>query len=164
LVRSRQTAEILHSYQLSTLVESSPHLAFNGDIYTWVNDWLLPKHQAVKKTLALVGHQPNLGEWAEILVWGETKQVLVLKKAGIIGLKLPDTGSPIGRSQMFWLTPPKFFLWQRINNNVKIATATLVAMSGNLSEQIFLNNEWCSHGGMWIQARSRKYCRRPIKY
>jgi phosphohistidine phosphatase len=33
-----------------------------------------------------------------------------LKKAGAIGLQLPDEGSPIGNSQLFWLTPPRLAL------------------------------------------------------
>jgi phosphohistidine phosphatase len=110
LVRARQTAKILHSYELTSQLEESPHLALEGDIYAWINDGLTSKLLAANSTLALVGHQPNLGQWAEILLWGEAKEVLVLKKAGIIGLTLPEGGSPIGKSQMFWLTPPKFFL------------------------------------------------------
>jgi len=27
-----------------------------------------------------------------------------------MGIKLPDDGSAWGRSQMFWLTPPKYLL------------------------------------------------------
>ena len=37
-------------------------------------------------------------------------QKFVLKQAGIIGLTLPETGSPLGHSQLFWLTPPKYLL------------------------------------------------------
>ena len=60
--------------------------------------------------LALIGHQPDLGIWASMLVWGEAKEALILKKAGIIGLNLPTMRSPIGQSQMFLLTPPKFLI------------------------------------------------------
>ncbi len=110
LARSRQTAEILHSCGLSSQLEESHHLTPDGDINTWLRDWLQPRHNSPDTQLAFVGHQPNLGQWAEILVWGKAREALVLKKAGIIGLSLPETGSPIGRSQMFWLTPPKFLL------------------------------------------------------
>jgi phosphohistidine phosphatase len=58
----------------------------------------------------MVGHEPCLTNWAEILLWGEAKEQLVLKKAGMIGIKVPDDGSPVGRSQMFWLTHPKYLL------------------------------------------------------
>jgi phosphohistidine phosphatase len=111
LVRSRQTAEILLSSGLSSQLEESTFLAPDGDIHTWLG-WLEKWQQVAssKLVLAIVGHQPSLGEWAEILVWGEARSGLVLKKAGIIGLTLPEAGSVVGRSQMFWLTPPKFLL------------------------------------------------------
>ncbi|MES1021595.1 phosphohistidine phosphatase SixA [Gloeocapsa sp. BRSZ] len=109
LVRSRQTAAILHEYKLSRDIAESAHLAPNGSIYDWL-DWLKAQPYPQQTQLALIGHQPNLGQWAEILVWGEDRARLILKKAGIIGLALPETDSPIGQAQLFWLTPPKFLL------------------------------------------------------
>jgi len=111
LVRSHQTAEILQSYGLSRQLEVANALAPCGDIQDWL-DWLEQWQQAASGSLvlALVGHQPNLSQWAEILVWGEARNVISLKKAGIIGLKLPETESPVGTSQLFWLTQPKFLL------------------------------------------------------
>ncbi len=110
LVRSRQTAEILQSCGLSSQIEKSSCLAPSGNLQTWLS-WLYRQQMLSTDTqLAMVGHQPDLGQWAEILLWGEARAVLVLKKAGIIGLKLPETGSPVKNSQLFWLTPPKFLL------------------------------------------------------
>ncbi len=110
LARSRQTAEILCSCGLSAQIQELNCLAPDGDIQTWLN-WLEQRQMLATDTqLAMVGHQPDLGHWAEILAWGEARSVLLLKKAGIIGLKLPENGAPVGRSQMFWLTPPKFLL------------------------------------------------------
>ena len=60
--------------------------------------------------LALVGHEPDLSQWAELLIWGEAKGVLQLKKAGIIGIEIPDHIDPIGNSILFWLTPPRLLL------------------------------------------------------
>ena len=108
LVRARQTAEILRASGLSSQVEESTYLAPGGNIYAWlmsIEQW----HQE-PETMALIGHQPDLGQWAEILIWGEARSKLVLKKAGIIGLTLPFMVEPVGRSQLFWLTPPKFLL------------------------------------------------------
>ncbi len=105
LVRSRQTAEILRTSGLSSQVEESISLAPGGNIYAWLKS--LEQLDQLPETLALVGHQPDLGQWAEILIWGEARDKLVLKKAGIIGLTLPKTDLPVGRSQLFWLTPPK---------------------------------------------------------
>ncbi|MBE9177284.1 phosphohistidine phosphatase SixA [Oculatella sp. LEGE 06141] len=108
LVRARQTAEILQQTGLSPTLEQSSYLEPDGDFNGWVH-WL-QQWQPKNSCLALVGHEPDLGEWAERLVWGDTKQRLILKKAGIIGLLLPQTGSPVGNSQMFWLAPPRFLL------------------------------------------------------
>ena len=107
LVRSRQTAEILQAAGLSSQVVEDNYLAPGGDIYAWLKS-VVAKEQKFT-TLAIVGHQPDLGEWAEILIWGKAQHKLVLKKAGIIGLSLPDN-SVVGHSQLFWLTPPKFLL------------------------------------------------------
>ncbi|MBD1996428.1 phosphohistidine phosphatase SixA [Leptolyngbya sp. FACHB-541] len=108
LVRTKQTAKILQSVGLSDRLEESDDLAPEGDFahwLTWLNQW-----QAGGARLALVGHQPDLGDWAETLIWGESKQQVVLKKAGVIGLLLPEAKTPVGQSQLFWLTPPKFLL------------------------------------------------------
>ncbi|WP_414517380.1 phosphohistidine phosphatase SixA [Nostoc sp. PCC 9305] len=110
LVRARQTAEILIAEKLSSQLEESSYLAHDGQISSWLKDWLEPRNYSQNTQLALVGHEPDLTSWAEILLWGEVKASLVLKKAGMIGIKLPETGSPLGRSQMFWLTPPKYLL------------------------------------------------------
>ncbi|WP_373524813.1 phosphohistidine phosphatase SixA [Nostoc sp.] len=110
LVRARQTAEILIAEKLSSQLEESSHLAPDGQISSWLKDWLEPRNYSQNTQLALVGHEPELTNWAEILLWGEVKGSLVLKKAGMIGIKLPETGSPLGCSQMFWLTPPKYLL------------------------------------------------------
>ncbi|MCW5315743.1 phosphohistidine phosphatase SixA [Nostoc sp. KVJ3] len=110
LVRARQTAEILIEEKLSPKLEESSHLAPDGEISSWLKDWLEPRNYSENTQLALVGHEPGLSNWAEIFLWGEVKESLVLKKAGMIGIKLPETGSPLGRSQMFWLTPPKYLL------------------------------------------------------
>ncbi|MEH2027923.1 phosphohistidine phosphatase SixA [Nostoc sp.] len=110
LVRARQTAEILIAEKLSSQLEESSYLAPDGEISSWLKDWLEPRNYSQNTQLALVGHEPGLSNWAEVLLWGEVKASLVLKKAGMIGIKLPETGSPLGRSQMFWLTPPKYLL------------------------------------------------------
>ncbi|MDJ0554492.1 MAG: phosphohistidine phosphatase SixA [Microcoleaceae cyanobacterium MO_207.B10] len=109
LVRARQTAKILQANHLSSQVEEFLPLAPGGDIDIWLK-WIKTWQQKGTRELALVGHQPDLANWAEILLWGEARQVLILKKAGVIGIALPEVGLPVGNSQMFWLTPPKFLL------------------------------------------------------
>jgi phosphohistidine phosphatase len=111
LVRARETAAILQDAGLASNVEEFIALTPDGDIYAWIS-WLEERsHKATRdKGLALVGHQPDLGNWAETLVWGYAKEKLVLKKAGVIGINIPDTGSPIGKSELFLLTSPKWVI------------------------------------------------------
>jgi phosphohistidine phosphatase len=109
LLRARQTAEIFQSEHLSSCLEISATLAPWGDFGDWLT-WLEQWRQAERTSLGLVGHQPDLGEWAEILVWGEAKGGLALKKTGMLGITLPEAGSPIGNSLLFWLTQPRLLL------------------------------------------------------
>ncbi|UBF28180.1 phosphohistidine phosphatase SixA [Kovacikia minuta CCNUW1] len=108
LVRARQTADILLKVGLSKKLEEASYLAPGGSIDAWL-EWLRSQQQA-HFCLALVGHEPGLSEWAEILLWGKSRGALTLKKAGVIGMSLPETSSPVGSSSLFWLTPPRFLL------------------------------------------------------
>ena len=124
LVRARQTAAILQAVGLSSQLEESDHLATDGDIHNWLvwlETWRRDSASAMlsdmprarlrsRPRLALVGHEPNLASWAETLVWGSARGGLILKKAGVIGLQLPETGSPVGNSYLFWLVSPKLLL------------------------------------------------------
>ncbi|MBF2087951.1 MAG: phosphohistidine phosphatase SixA [Synechococcales cyanobacterium K44_A2020_017] len=106
LLRARQTAEILKAAGMSDRLEVLPFLSPGGRI----QDALVWLEHCPAQSLALVGHEPDLGEWVESLVWGEPRQGLVVKKASIMGIQLPDGGDPIGQSQLFWLAPPRFLL------------------------------------------------------
>ncbi|NET35917.1 MAG: phosphohistidine phosphatase SixA [Cyanothece sp. SIO1E1] len=109
LIRAQQTAQILQSVGLSTSLKITPELAPEGRFEGWLQ-WLRQWQQSEHTALALVGHEPDLSSWAEKLIWGEVKQRLILKKAGVIGLKVPQADLAIGHSQLFWLTAPKFFI------------------------------------------------------
>jgi phosphohistidine phosphatase len=106
LVRAKQTADILQEAGLSSQIEEFTALAPDGDLSTWL-EWLSEQSY---QTLALVGHQPDLGHWAEMLVWGSIQEKLVVKKAGAIVLRLPESGTPVGRSELFLLTSPKWLI------------------------------------------------------
>ena len=109
LLRATQTAEILRNVGLSQTLETFTPLAPGGNIQNWVQ-WWESFPQAENGNIALVGHQPDLGNWAELLVWGQAQEKLVLKKAGMIGVNCPHQSSPLGRSELFLLTSPKWFL------------------------------------------------------
>lgn len=106
--RAWQTAEILLQVGLSNRLEVADYLAPAGEMSAWLN-WLLTWKTGSQGTLALVGHEPDLSRWAEILLWGEYKGVITLKKAGVIGLAVPDS-EPVGNASLFWLTPPRLLL------------------------------------------------------
>jgi phosphohistidine phosphatase len=113
LIRAQQTAEILVSVGLSHQLQQSEHLAPGGYMdawLAWLQTWRQTRSAEVDSNLALVGHEPDLTTWAEMLLWGAAKGAISLKKAGVIGLTLPENEFPIGRSCLFWLTPPRFLL------------------------------------------------------
>jgi phosphohistidine phosphatase len=110
LTRARQTAEILLQAGLSNQVNVTDTLSPMGSFADWL-DWLKDYSQPrQEQAIALVGHEPALSQWAELLLWGEARGVLSLKKAGIIGLTVPDEVDPLGHTILFWLTPPRFLI------------------------------------------------------
>ncbi|MBP0020965.1 MAG: phosphohistidine phosphatase SixA [Cyanobacteria bacterium SBLK] len=107
LVRAVQTAEILQNTGLCKKREIFESLSPDGDINLWVNWYALNQdHHSV----ALVGHQPDLGNWAEILTWGKVGEKLIVKKAGVIGVKIFENGTPIGNGELFLLSSPKWLI------------------------------------------------------
>ena len=111
LVRAYQTAEILQQIGLSQKITIFPPLSPNGNIQEWL-DLLKEQFASVNSDykLALVGHQPDLGDWAEMLVWGSIREQIIVKKAGVIGLKILDIDRPLGTSQLFLLASPKWLI------------------------------------------------------
>ncbi|HAN46639.1 MAG TPA: phosphohistidine phosphatase SixA [Cyanobacteria bacterium UBA8156] len=110
LVRAQQTAEILTAvYRLP--IETWPELAPDTPFETWLARLLV--WQSENPTVAavgMVGHEPELSNWAEILLWGGCRDAIALKKAGVLGLTIPRTVSPVGEAFLFLLVPPKILL------------------------------------------------------
>jgi phosphohistidine phosphatase len=109
LVRARQTAEILLKANLASHLTVDETLAPMGSFTDWL-DWLNTWRQGGTNVLALVGHEPDLSQWAELLILGDVQGVFQLKKAGIIGIEIPDDIDPIGNGILFWLTPPRLLI------------------------------------------------------
>jgi phosphohistidine phosphatase len=110
LVRAYQTAEILQQAGLAQTIETFAPLKPDGVIDEWL-EWLQQyqlEHAEAK--IALVGHQPDLGNWAEMLLWGDIKGQIEVKKSGVIGLKIPQIGTPIARSTLFLHVSPKWLI------------------------------------------------------
>lgn len=108
LVRARQTADILIDNRLSTQLEISPDLAPAENLQSWLTEWESRSPDKPSTRIALVGHEPNLSEWAELLIFGNIYHRLILKKGGIIGLKFPTDRIEIGTAQLYCLIPPKY--------------------------------------------------------
>lgn len=108
LVRAYQTAEILKNVGLGKQIMLHDPLAIGGDIQLWLQ-WLTNNYRAEMK-LALVGHQPDLAHWAEMLVFGSICDRFIFKKAGIIGINITNKIQSIGNSELFLLTSPKWFI------------------------------------------------------
>jgi len=106
LVRAHQTAVILRKCGLAKRVQDARPLRPGGELKALLA--MLGDRSA--RRVALVGHEPDLSEWAERLVWGSVRHRLLLKKAGVIGLTLPPRGSAIGGCQLFLLVAPRLLL------------------------------------------------------
>lgn len=110
LVRAHQTAELLLAQNLSSQLELSEDLAPSGNLESWLTWWESQSMQQPIEKLALVGHEPNLSEWAELLIFGSVQHKLILKKGGVIALKFPSDKIEIGTAQLHCLIPPKYLL------------------------------------------------------
>jgi phosphohistidine phosphatase len=118
LVRARQTADILIDRQIGARCEVANDLKPMGNLPEWLHNWNARSDRNDISTLALVGHEPNLSQWAELWLFGAVYDRLILKKGGIIGLKFPDNdvatplgnGLAIGTAQLSCLIPPKYLI------------------------------------------------------
>ncbi|MEM9816281.1 MAG: phosphohistidine phosphatase SixA [Cyanobacteria bacterium P01_D01_bin.6] len=110
LVRAQQTAEVLLKAELAQTFETADLLSPGGHLADWL-PWLTGwQTDQPTSRLALIGHEPDLTRWAQQLVhgmWGDRWQ---LKKAGVIGVEVPAAEAAIGRSELFWLAPPRLLL------------------------------------------------------
>jgi phosphohistidine phosphatase len=116
-IRAHQTSQILAEvFGNGTVVSVNPLLAPEGELDRNFDQWCLELNQNFEEwqsqnfAVGLVGHEPDLSAWAEMLLWGDIRGVLVLKKAGIIGVTLPDSLPVVGKSYLFLLAPPKLLL------------------------------------------------------
>jgi phosphohistidine phosphatase len=98
LLRARQTAELAVAAGLAPELQLAEGLAPEGD------PWPLLQWPTGVKRLALVGHEPDLGDLAAALI-GAPPSALVLKKAGIVLLQITAV-SPRPRAQLRLLLGP----------------------------------------------------------
>jgi phosphohistidine phosphatase len=109
LLRARQTADALHAEGVTPSVEEEPFLAGGGALDELLA-WLGRQRRRRAAAVAVVGHQPMLGEWAELLLCGGAQGRIQLKKGAIVALDLPDSAAAPGTARLLWMIPPKLLI------------------------------------------------------
>jgi phosphohistidine phosphatase len=105
LIRAQQTAVILQKCGLATTFETYLPLAPGGSLEQLKQEWISrPEIQS----MALVGHEPDLSSWAEMILLGEVHGILQLKKAGLIKISLEEPERDKGK--LVLVLSPKLLL------------------------------------------------------
>ena len=102
LVRAARTAELLASVAPDVVLEPLEAL-LPGRSYRPLVAYLAAR--APEDTVVLVGHEPDLGKLAGVLVFGAPASI-PLKKAGATLIQFVGEVSP-GAGRLRWLMPPK---------------------------------------------------------
>ena len=98
LLRTRQTAEIVAEAYVGRVVMELDALAPGGD-QDELLEWLR-SHRDVS-VVAVVGHEPDLGELIGRLLCGRHESVISLKKGAVCLLKLDSDVTP-GKARLVW--------------------------------------------------------------
>jgi len=102
LVRAEQTAEIVVAAYRELKVVKAPQLAPQASVHALLK-WLQErKHDS---TIALVGHEPQLGVFVSWMLTGLQESFVELKKGGACLLELEQQVRP-GRARLRWSLAP----------------------------------------------------------
>lgn len=102
LVRARETADIVADVCDIKEVLEQPLLAPDADKQALIN-WL--KEQPAERTVAIVGHEPQLSAFASLLLGGKDEALLVLKKGACCLIEFNDAPAA-GAGTLLWLLQP----------------------------------------------------------
>jgi len=104
-LRARQTAEIVAAeFGAEKKMELSPHLALDGDPAELLDE-LRSQHASVESVL-LVGHEPYLSELVSVLISGDERTEVLMKKGGLCKLAVEDLA--YGQcATLEWLMAPR---------------------------------------------------------
>jgi phosphohistidine phosphatase len=105
-VRARETAEMV-----AAKTKPKGALALSGHLMPGGNLKLVLKElqdNAGKKSVLLVGHEPDLSQLVSLLVTGKAGLKLDLKKGGLCKLDIEDFSS-LPCATLLWLAPSKLF-------------------------------------------------------
>lgn len=101
-VRAVETAEVVREAFGKVKVIEAPVLAHGSHPET-VCAWLA---QRTEPTVALVGHEPDLGMLVSWFLTGSPEPVLGLKKGGACLLRFDEAPGP-GEGELRWMLPPR---------------------------------------------------------
>ncbi|RKZ54046.1 MAG: phosphohistidine phosphatase SixA [Candidatus Parabeggiatoa sp. nov. 3] len=104
LIRAEQTADLLASAYPNAIRKTLPALAPDGSDSEVLS--YLQQHANTSKTIALVGHEPDLGELATWLLSGEVENWMPLKKGAACLLEFRDDVEA-GQAELCWMLRPK---------------------------------------------------------
>ena len=105
LVRATQSAEILREVaELKRECETLDALAPGGSYHEVVAHL---KTLKASETVALVGHEPDIGKLAAVLIFAAPARSLPLKKAGVCVIDFVSTVNP-GEGRLVAFLPPRF--------------------------------------------------------
>ncbi len=103
LVRAVQTADLLTKLpDFSGAIERVDALSPGGDPHEILR--LIAKHQDLQ-SIALVGHEPDLGDLAARLLNAGRESFMLLKKGGVACIQI-DEFDPLTDGLLQWLTQP----------------------------------------------------------
>jgi len=104
LLRARQTAEILaESRHFRGAIRTVPILAPGGDPTHVLREL---QHAPGGARIALVGHEPDLGELAGLLLCGRSAGFIPFKKGGAACIEVEQPIPPL-RGELRWLMTPR---------------------------------------------------------
>lgn len=86
-LRARQTAELVAAeLGAATKVERTPHLAPDGNPRTLID--LIASRGRERSSILVVGHEPYLSQLISVLLAGDARIAITMKKAGLCKLAL----------------------------------------------------------------------------
>lgn len=103
LIRAMQTAEIVAKEYGEMDVVRVPALAPGKSPEEFLA-WL--RGQSSDASIAVVGHEPDLGELATWLLCGQRESRIPIRKGGVCALELPGGADP-GAGELHWLLTPE---------------------------------------------------------
>jgi phosphohistidine phosphatase len=103
-LRASQTAEIVAAELGCKVREATPHLQPGGDLQHLIA--LLQERIRATPCIVLVGHSPALGILASVLLTGDDRMQLTIKKGGLCKLRIDrlDRGPC---ATLIWLLTPR---------------------------------------------------------